>query len=151
HRMNVMKRMVRSSGVIPSALVARFVAVRVPAPEGQVETADKSELSVNDDDLLVMRSRKGMSAVGHETDPRMAKCLRKRGKDLPFKDVEKRGIPAKDIDLEPGIALDSAKHRVSERDPVTHQVGARIDVPGQDHHRLAGLIERPEKELVIFL
>ena len=89
-----------SAGGSPSTRLIIRMGTRVPAINGDVDTAAKGDIIIDHDHLLVMRSRRWMMAVQPQVNlrildpqggPHQRFCLKQR--------LERAGIPPQDMHL----------------------------------------------------
>ncbi|WP_245309661.1 hypothetical protein [Bradyrhizobium jicamae] len=118
-----------------------FVLAGVPAPDRQVETAGKRQRAVDDDDFLMLRRAQGKTGIEAETEP--VRCVQGEfggGIPLPLRRVQRRKIPAQDVDAQVGPL---SQQRLEKRPELfgiavlrmagrPDKAGLAVDVPTDD-------------------
>src|SRR5260370_42327597 len=97
----IVERRIQGAVRIAPTRIARHVLRRIPAVDGQVETADEGYAVVDDDKLLVVRCPDRMPVVELELEP----LLGARGdlelrQPFAFQREQQGKIPAENIDVE---------------------------------------------------
>ena len=141
-RHGLVPRLADDAGRQASARVVIKMLGRVPAVGGDVAAAAEGQLIVDDHHLLVMTGADGPGRIQPELDHALAEpALRLvRIEALRRRDQQRR-LP----DQQPDVQVRPAPHQHSQLVPdlgllvpwpgVGVQMGARIELPAQDHHR----------------
>jgi hypothetical protein len=151
----VVERRIRLAVRRPPRVVGP-VSGRVPAPGGEIESADERQPVVDEDDLLVVRARQRVRVVVAQVHAPMR---------VPREPVERRKlavgaehhrvVPVEHAHVQPPPAPGEIVQEVAERDALAAgpdlQRRAAVEVPGEDHDRALGALGGAHERLEVAL
>ena len=151
HALDIVKRRVGLAVGIHAVRMVGGVRAGVPAPDRQIEPAGERDRPVNDDDLLVLGRTKRKAGVETEAKP-VRRARRELGRGIPFPlgSIERRKIPAQDVDPQFGPRFQQRLEKRAEffRKAVlgvpgrADEAGLAVDVPADDIDLLRGQQQR---------
>ena len=151
HALDIVERRVWPAVGVQPMRIAGGVRAVIPAPDRQVEPAGERNRPVNDDDLLVLGRTERKAEVEAETKPVGRVRLELRwGIPLTLGSIERRKIPAQDVDPEFGPQFQQRLEKWTEVFGKavlgvagrTDEPGLAMDVPADDIDLMCGEHQR---------
>ena len=148
--LHVVIRRVGLSSRINAVRIFERVRGRIPAPDGQIESAGIGDRVVDHDDLLMLRTAERRFAV--ETELHLIRRIpveRKLRKHFALERIEHREIPQQQPHRQSGPPLHERREKVAKRNrksviglaALADKARAAVDVPAEDEDGVRALMK----------